>query len=271
MKKILILIGKPGVSHHVMDFIADCAKQEQIKVSGLFMTSLTKADEDNYPFPSDINLAESDHSKQTDAEEAKFKEETNMNVFESACKAAGLNCDIKKIHEDYLDNIVDETAFADLIVCDDDMKTVHFWMNSFVSSAHCPVLLVPEGYSAVKETVFAFDGSPSSIHAMKQFTYLFPWFQKEKASLVSVLPSNVTEIDYRSQVEEWLFLHYPKAEIIIFKGSVKSQLPDLVNKRKNSLLVMGAFGRNALSRLFKESFAFTVLEKTMAPVFIAHL
>jgi len=46
---------------------------------------------------------------------------------------------------------------------------------------------------------------------------------------------------------------------------------DYLFKRKNMFLVMGAYGRNALSQFFKRSHADLLIETVTQPIFIAHL
>lgn len=198
-------------------------------------------------------------------------QQAQIKVFEGICKADGLNYHTQTIRENIPETIVDETAFADLVLCDVFMRGRYFSMNSIISSALCPVMLVPRETPLFREIIFTYDGSASGIHAIKQFTYLFPWCADYKVYLVSVIPINIQQMEYDAQVREWISLHYPNAEVVILKGEVKSEISEFINAGKSNLVVMGAFGRSALSRLFKDSLANVVLERTGAHLFIAHL
>jgi hypothetical protein len=55
------------------------------------------------------------------------------------------------------------------------------------------------------------------------------------------------------------------------KGETGTKLFDFLFKRKNMFLVMGAYGRNALSQFFKRSHADLLIKTVSQPIFIAHL
>jgi len=55
-----------------------------------------------------------------------------------------------------------------------------------IGSAQCPVVIAPSANTVVDEIVFCYDGSPSSLFAMKQFTYLLPELTDTKGTIVQV-------------------------------------------------------------------------------------
>jgi len=55
------------------------------------------------------------------------------------------------------------------------------------------------------------------------------------------------------------------------KGDPDSKLFEELLVRKNIFLVMGAYGRNAVSRFFKRSQADMLIKAVSQPIFIAHL
>lgn len=269
MKKMLLLINETGVPYHVMDFAVQLVKQEHYKLYGIFIGTL-KPDDDSYPFPNDINLTDTDFTSATYTEEAEQLQQAQINVFENICKTEGVDFDIQIVRKSIIDTLIDETAFADMVLCDTSMRGWNFSMNNFISSAHCPVLLIPKSASLFKEIIFTYDGGVSSIHAIKQFTHMFPWCSDYKVYVVSVLPIDVRYMEYDALIREWILLHYPNSEIAILKGELKSEIAEFINARKDNLVVMGAFGRSSLSRIFKESLAIAVIDRTSAPVFISH-
>ncbi len=188
----------------------------------------------------------------------------------AACAAAGVPCHFRHIFAAHLDAVTDETAFADTIVCDSHFDERFFSMNSFISGAHCPVFVAPPQQPLFKKILFTYDGMPSSLHAIKQFTYLLPWCAALPVYLVSVLPENIRHVEYETQVEGWLKLHYAAAEMVLLKGRLQGELEQFISAQPNSIVVLGAFGRSALSRWFKESLATTLLQQTSAPLFITH-
>lgn len=264
---MLILTSYYGVPHHVIDFALKLREKDSFKVHGLFIHRMKGSDMEGYPFPSDINLTDTDYTKETQEEEYTDLEISLVKVFRNT---VGSDSEISMIRDMHLERILDESVFADLILCDEKFELPHFSLNSLLSSANCPVLLIPEESQFPNEIVLAYDSSSSSIHAMKQFIYLFPSLAKTKTRLVSVVPSTSHVMHYDSLVRSWVDLHFPNNEIVVLYGESRSQLPDHINQLGQSIIVMGAFGRSALSRLFKGSLANTVLLKTKKPVFIAN-
>ncbi|MCY7423062.1 MAG: universal stress protein [Chitinophagaceae bacterium] len=270
MHKILLLVTH-GFPHHILDFAKELCMQDPCKVTAIFTDSLKRVDKDSYLFPSDINATETDFTKASDEEEEAHMLEDKMKLFIDYCEANSIDHAARKITGNYLENINDETAFADYVLCDADLDLELFSLPNFISSSHCPVLLIPDATKFFDHVIFTFDGHMSSIHAMKQFAYLFSKYKQLKVSLVTVLPPGNAAMDYDQLVREWISVHFPNAAIEILQGDVKSQLPAFINQLPKSIVVMGAFGRNALSKLFKESLVPAILKGTKAPLFISHI
>ena len=270
MHKILLLVTH-GFPYHLLDFAREICNEEPGKITAIFTDSLKRIDTDSYLFPSDINATETDFTKQTDEEEEAHFIEDKVKLFKDYCEANKMAHAARTITENYLENINDETAFADYVLCDAHLDLDLFSMPNFISSAHCPVLLIPTVVTSFNHVIFTFDGHMSSIHAMKQFAYLFSKNKNLQVSLVTVLPPHTDLMDYDTLVREWITTHFPEAGIEILQGEVKSQLSAYINQHVNSMVVMGAFGRNALSKLFRESLVPAILKNTKAPLFISHI
>ena len=270
MHKILLLVTH-GFPHHLLDFAKELCKEEPGKITAIFTDSLKRIDTDSYLFPSDINATETDFTTQSDEEEEAHLIADKMKLFTDYCETNKMEHAARSITANYLENINDETAFADYVLCDAHLDLELFSMPNFISSSHCPVLLIPTEATSFDHVIFTFDGHMSSIHAMKQFAYLFSKYKNLQISLITVLPPNTVLMDYDNLVREWIITHFPKAGIEILQGEVKSQLAAYINQHPNSMVVMGAFGRNALSKLFKESLVPAILKSTKAPLFISHI
>ncbi len=240
-------------------------------MTALFIDRLQVTDTEAYAFPSDIVATETDFTAGREKEDEKHFLSDKIQLFTDYCVSNNISHAARTITGSFLENINDETAFADYVLCDADLDLELFSMPNFISSAACPVLLIPAKTTFFDHVIFTFDGHMSSIHAMKQFSYLFTKSKNLQVSLVTILPAQNTVMDYDTLVREWITTHYPEAKIEILEGEVKEQLAAYINQFKNSLVVMGAFGRNALSKLFKDSLVPTILKTTKAPLFISHI
>lgn len=270
MHKILLLVTH-GFPHHLLDFANELCKEDPCKVTALFIDRLQVTDTESYVFPSDIKATETDFTAGKEKEEEQHFLSDRIQLFTDYCVSNNISYAARTITGNFLENINDETAFADYVLCDANLDLELFSMPNFISSAACPVLLIPAATVFFDHVIFTFDGHMSSIHAMKQFSYLFSKFKNLQVSLVTIVPPHNAVMDYDTLVREWITTHFPEANIEILQGDVKEQLPAYINQFKNSLVVMGAFGRNALSKLFKESLVPTILKTTKAPLFISHI
>ncbi|MBD0280183.1 MAG: universal stress protein [Flavisolibacter sp.] len=270
MKKILVIINDYHLPQPVLDCALHIAKREKASLFGLFIKNLKLSDSESYLFPSDINLTDTDFTTETDEQESLHLEDAQLKVFKDACAAEGVPSYTHRIHTNYLDVLLDHSAFADLIICDAEKDPTLYSLKSLLSDAHCPILLVQKEYQAFETIVFTYDGKPSSMEAIRQFTYLFSDKSQLPVHLISAQPTEIDLIEYSDLLKEWLPLHYPNSSIKILKGNAKEEIPQFINHQKNALVVMGAYGRSSLSRFFKESLANVVLEKSAASLFVAH-
>jgi len=270
MKKILVVNNNSFVHNHTVDFAIRIAIDEKATLFGLFLKSWENSDEKD--IRSDLGkFSGENNSEETTLDKNGDYEKTNIRSFVDKCSSSGVPYKIHIIQDNFLDSLIDHSAFADLIVCDGERAPSRYSITTLIAGAHCPVLLVNRDYRQPEHIVFAYDDNlSSSIHAIKIFTYLFRSLHHLPVHFISVVPQNVIGIQYEELIREWLPLYFPSAEILIVKGEPKEQLTNFINAYSNPLVIMGSFGRSSLSRFFKESLANSIIEKTNAPIFIAH-
>jgi len=270
MKKILLLVNDYHLSQSALNFASVIALHEGATIFGIFVQSLQYSDDESYFFPSDINLTDKDFTAATDKEEHLQYLKTSISLFSDTCAAANISFKIHSVNRNFSDALIDHSAFADLIICDADTPPLHYSMNTLLAHSHCPVLMVNKDYLQTDTLVFTYDDKSSSIHAAKWFTYLFGMYKQLPVHFVSVVPHNVLGVEYEDLIKEWLPLHYSNATIKILKGETRDELTTFINQLSNPLVIMGAFGRNSLSRFFKESLANIIVKQTNVPLFVAH-
>ena len=270
MRKVLLLFPNYSLPPHVVDFALQLARVQEVVLHGLFVNSLTPLGRETYPFPNDIDMLDTDFTEETDEEESSRLEASLVKVFKDYCTSDGVQFVVRRIHQRHLDALTDSSEFADLVVLSEGTEADMFSLKNFLTAAHCPVVLVPPGYQKIEQVIFAYDDRHPGMHAVKMFSYLLPAFRHLPTVFVSVVPSNVLDIEYREEISSWLQHHNPQAGLEIIQGAVKEVLPEFINRYSNALVVMGAFGRSSLSLLFKESMASVVMNQTQSTVFVAH-
>lgn len=265
MKKILVVIDELMIPNSALHFAIQIAVQEQATVFGLFVHPVMPV---NF-MPRQDMMLQSAVTDELNSNEDKI-EKTNIEVFAEVCSKADVACRTHIIYNNFLDTLIDHTAFADLVVCNSDTHSDKYSLKNFLASSHCPVLLATKVFEPIESLVFTYDDELSSIHAIKTFTYLLRSFKNLPVHFVSVVPHSVMGIEYAELIKEWLPLHYSNATIEILKGEPRQELASFINNQNNALVIMGSFGRSYLSRFFKESHANYIIENTNSPLFIAH-
>ena len=177
-----------------------------------------------------------------------------------------------------LDEIVKESAYADLIIADGLLNvpgpvqsSPNVSLRELLADAHCPLLLLREGDMPPDRIILFYDGSYSSTQAIRSFSYLFPNLRHIPGFVVYVSGKEQKEPSDLHYLKDWLPLHFDDSTIEVLPGEPADVIPAFVGKVSGSTLaVMGAYGRSALSRLFRQSLANAVLGKANVSLFVTH-
>lgn len=202
----------------------------------------------------------------------------NISIFKNACEIRGVN---HTIHEDEgvpLNEVIAESRYADLMIVDAAISfsrkrevAPSAFIRKLFAEAECPVIIAPYTFDGIDQVIFTFDGSASSVYAIKQFTYLFPQLSDRKAYILNVTPPGKAATIDNNKLNEWLQSHYTDTAIVVLEDKdVRKRLLEYFLAQKKAFVVMGAFGRNILSSFFSPSHATPVIDLTVHPVFITH-
>jgi hypothetical protein len=138
-----------------------------------------------------------------------------------------------------------------------------------LKESECPVVIAPENFNGLDEIIFTYDGSKSSAFAIKQFAYLFPQLEDKRVILLQINDKGVWKEEDKHPLSAWLQNRYSAIGFQALKGN-PDVLFDYLLKRKNSMVVMGAYGRSSLSRFFRRSLADKLIKSMSLPIFISH-
>ncbi len=273
MKKIVILFDGQNFSRAAFDFAARLNEQNPVLLAGVFLPSVDYTKMVYYL--GGIDGAMLNAEMEIEADEKAM--EANIAVFKELCVANNIEHRVHAtIKGTILEGITHETRYADLVILSSDLfyrnlgdrgrnrqleKTIHL--------AECPVVVLPEQYTFPESIILAFNGSESSMFAIKQFAYLFPELSGLRTMVVYATrkTADMPDFDY---IKEYAARHYP--DLTFFKLAVD---PDeyfntWITDVKASMLVAGAFGRSVLSESFFHSFTEDIISTHKLPVFIAH-
>jgi nucleotide-binding universal stress UspA family protein len=276
MKKIIAAFDGTKYSEGASKYAIELAKATNSLLVGIFIQDMRYLNF-TYAYAWDQPFIDFTTIEATQQEE-KEKVELNISLFKHACEARGVH---HKVHLDKgvpLQEILKESVFADVIVIDEN--TGFFTMGESAPSpflkdllvdSHCPVLIVPHHYEFFDKVVLCYDGSPSSVYAIKQFAYLFPELEDLKTTVVSVNESSTNHLKDGRNFKDLIHAHYKETDYEVMHGDPGDQIINyLRNCGGHAIVIMGSYGRNAVSRLFQSSLSNRVIKELNLPVFITH-
>jgi nucleotide-binding universal stress UspA family protein len=275
-KKILVAMEGNRFSTSTLKYGIAIAKATDSLLVGVFMRDLKYAGY-TYPIMFDQPFVDTTGYSKFMKEE-KEKIETNIKLFNDKCAKEGV---AHKVHLDEaapIEGLIHESAYADLIIMDSKMNISSLLPDSPSSTlrdilvdAHCPSLIVPSSYQPIENVILTYDGSHSSAFAIRMFNYVFPEWGDNKTYLVSVNDNGGNHLKENTNIRELMSRHYSKVTYEVMKGDVAKEMKKFMKYNyNNSIVVMGAYGRNALSRLWRQSLANLIINDIKVPVFISH-
>lgn len=275
MERILLVINARKPDVFTIDFACSIASLTHTALTGLFIENL---------YFEYIPVAEAKEgpyfkvTKGTSAAPVTVDTDQAIRLFKAECQARNIKPEVYIDQGEPIQEAVYESRFADLLIIDPDINFYnreeplpsHF-VREILSKSECPVLLAPESFDGIEEIAFCYDGSTSSIFAVKQMTYLFPEMQDKKITLLEVGKSSEEHFtDSHKRMMDWLRSHYKSVCYHALKGEVKDELFNYFFMKKKMAIVMGAYGRSLLSNLFRKSSADLLIRMVDLPIFITH-
>jgi len=192
--------------------------------------------------------------------------QTNTSLFVQKCKDHHIAYSVHRGSTGLgLPQIVKETRFADVLIASytgfyaEEGDSVQQTLRQVMHQSECPVIVIPEGAGLPEQLLFAYDGSESSMFALKQFTYLFPELCKLDTVLV-YMDKDGTDIPYKQYIEEWVKGYFHKSTFVTVNYNAAQYFSNEINA-KQALVVTGSFGRTELSQWVHPSFAEELLSK----------
>ena len=276
MEKILLVINAVNPGIPALDFACHVAGLTNSKITGIFLEN---------PEAYEINVPEKEYdSKYLDPKTSvicRYRQsmiEKNIYSFKDTCQSKSVRYTIHRNKGIPLPEIIRESRYADLIIVS-SATSFHesyeelpsAFVKDLLRSAECPVIVAPANFEAIDEILFACNNNSSSAYAIRQFTYLFPELHEKRAILLQVNKEGEWPGQEQYDLTEWLQNHYSAIGFDALKGTAEDKLFDYLGKRKNVFIVMGAYGRSALSNFFTPSHADVLIKSINQPIFIAHL
>jgi nucleotide-binding universal stress UspA family protein len=264
MKKILIAFFPDVAPWDVITFAIKFAKQNSAAIHAVYLSEKRDRINSDYPFPNDLSMAE-DLSKEKDILEGNNQLiDDNLKVFKKECELNGVIFSIEKNIS--IKKLIDQTVNFDLLIGDAGID----FMARVLTNIHCPALITSTDKMPQKVALM-YDNSASAKLAIETYISLFPEFSNLPTQLLSINPNQEDEFEMHRYFKEKLQPHFSNIMFQIEKGNKKNELENFLDQIPGQVLVvMGAFGRSALSVFFHPSFGKSVLKRRDISLFIAH-
>lgn len=271
MKKVLVILNGIHISNYIIPAALNLAKNTTSLLHVIFLNQDPHKLEYRYFFPNDLSLTQNSFTGKSLEEEDNKIIESNIKFFEDECRLANVQFSVDDKQDYALSELINYSEFFDLILIDANVNLYEYLLSDLLADAHCPVLLTTSDMSNIDRITLAYDGSYSSMYALKMFTYLFPEWNDKPVELIYIATKQTKDFPHEKEIKSWVGLHYKKSEIQVMTGDIQQTLLAYVKSSpEKNFLVMGAFGRSGISRMFHKSLSHAVLNQTSASVFITH-
>jgi len=275
-KKFLAVFDGFKFSKSTMEYAIQLTREANASLVGVFLDDFIYR---SYSVSKIISTYNNDEKiiKELDKKD-QLKRDEAVTLFEQACGKAGIPYSFHRNKGIAIHELKEESIFADLIIINDSETFNRFsedpptrFIKELLSDVQCPVLIVPDIYKPIDKVTLLYDGGPSSVFAIKMYSYLFgeldvalEVFSVKDKMAGSHLPNN-------NLMREFIKRHFPKANYTVAKGSAEEEIPGhLRYNKENELVVLGAYRRSEISRWFKVSMADILMKELETPLFIAH-
>jgi len=278
MKKFIAAFDGLKFCESTLDYAIFLAKNAGAHLVGVFLEDFTRH---SYTIADITKYEGEDFDHHMHDLNLKDKEERNesVGIFEEACQNAGINYTIHRDRDVAIHELLHESVYADLLIINEDETLTRYeepaptrFIRDLLNDVQCPVVIVPSNYLPVDKIIMLYDGEPSSVYAVRMFSYLFDSLKEFDTQILTVKAKEESlHVPDNRLMKEFIKRHYPEAGFLVLKGDAEDQIVQFLgHEKKDPLVVLGAYRRNKLSRLFKPSMADYLLQRLKIPLFIAH-
>ena len=279
MQRILLAVDALDAnSNNALEFACYMAKLSESKLTAVFLENMVEEEShvsNSYRTGSSVSGSP---GSPYDEHIAKVKQiDDNIQRFREACNRREVDFCLSRDRGMPLYELIEESRFADVLILE---ATTSFserfegvpsrFVKDILSQAECPVIIAPESFESIDELVFSYDGSASSAFAIKEFTHIFPQFRHTRVNIVEVTKNESDDDSDKYLFDKWLAMHYSDTHFQLMRGDSDTLLFEYLFKKENVLIVMGSYGRNYLSQLFRKSHADLIIKTVTQPIFVSH-
>jgi nucleotide-binding universal stress UspA family protein len=278
MKKIIAAFDGLKYSESTQEYAIQVARQTSSHLVGVFLDDGQYTSYKIYDLVYEKGGLVGAAKRKWDKKDEKTRAAAVKN-FETACRNAGIEYTLHRDRSVAIQELLHESIYADLLIVDSTETLSHHpekipteFIRHLLTHVQCPVLLVPHKFKPITKLTLLYDGEPSSVHAIKMFSYTLPALKTYPSEVISVNPASQSlHIPDNKLMKEFMKRHFPKAFYTVLKGLAEPEIVSYLKKEKeSSLVILGAYHRGMVSRWFRASMADVLMRELKLPLFIAH-
>ncbi|SIN65806.1 universal stress protein [Chitinophaga niabensis] len=275
MKKFIVALDGLNLSNSSIQTAIRLSKFHNAHLVGVFLDDFTRNSfsiyevlESGQDFEKTVRLLA--------GKDARIRDQAVIQ-FEEACQEARVNYSVHRDKGFSLPDLLRESIYADLLILDanetfarhQEIPPTRF-VKDLLAEVQCPVFLVPKHYMPVEKVVMLYDGAPTAVFAIKMFSHILPCTLPAEVVTVKGEEDDL-HLPENKLMKEFMKRRCPQATYTVLKGEPETEvLRHLQTAQENTLIVLGAYQRSAVSRWFKNSMADVLLRTLKCPLFIAH-
>jgi hypothetical protein len=278
MQRILVALDAREINLNTLDFSCYIGRLTKSNITGVFLENLVTENKLLIKEGYDATYLgwgpdEADPEYQKKMEQLRG----NIVVFQDYCAKKEIPCDVLCKKGTPARELIKESRFADLLITDAQTcfdkrfkGSPTTFEKTILKAAECPVMIAPDRFNRIDEIIFCYNGSRNSFFSIRQFDYIFPELMEKNIILLAVNISGEANLPQAEKLKEWFFSRNAHLHFEFRQGKPEDELFNYMLQKKNSLVIMGSFGRSSLSRFFKRTTANNILKTNHLPVFITH-
>lgn len=276
MNKVLAILDGLKYNASTAEYAVHLAKQNNAYLVGLFPESALYTSYTVYDLVTEQPV---EKLKATLNRRDSDRRAKSVSDFEAACRNEAIQYTVRRNGNITIKDILHESVFADLIIIHGRETFSHYnepqpthLVQHLLAGAMCPILVTPKIFHPFRKIVHFYDGTPSSVFAVKMLDYALPSSKDLPMEVISIVEENEARIAPDGLLmKELVKRHFKKSDFATAAGDITKEIDKYLHRQKEgTLIVLGSYGRSQASRWLKKSLADHVIKSTNLPVFIAH-
>lgn len=187
----------------------------------------------------------------------------------AACAAREMDVTLHTYTGPALEALLLESRFTDLMLVPHALYSTGL-VRELLMYAQCPVMMLPGNMQVVKEVILTYNGTFSSMYAIRTLFQLFPALALRKVKLIYIREKGMKTVPHDGFLHHYLEGLCRRVEYLVLEGDPARNLQVYLQYRKYTLVTFGAYGRSSTSQFFKGSTAEGVLGLSHVFAFVAH-